>query len=168
LTKRQVLTTQFGRVTGGFFTENTPNRFWLAFSNPRRNTGYFYEAFNSKREFWRTKVVDARTVEGTDKQVYERIIAEYGPDSAQAHVEVYGQFPNAGDDQFIGADIVDDAMKRNKYQDQSAPIVIGVDPARFGADATVIAVRQGSRYCEDHAPQRRRHHDGGRARDRSD
>jgi predicted aspartyl protease len=47
------------------------------------------------------------------------------------------------DDQFIGADIVDDAMKRTKYQDQSAPIVIGVDPARFGADATVIAVRQG-------------------------
>jgi len=87
--------------------------------------------------------VDARTVEGTDKQVYERIIAEYGPDSAQAHVEVYGMFPNAGDDQFIGADIVDDAMKRTKYQDQSAPIVIGVDPARFGADATVIAVRQG-------------------------
>ena len=87
--------------------------------------------------------MDARTVEGTDKQVYERIIAEYGPDSAQAHVEVYGMFPNAGDDQFIGADIVDDAMKRTKYQDQSAPIVIGVDPARFGADATVIAVRQG-------------------------
>jgi hypothetical protein len=130
-------------VTGGFFTENTPNRFWMAFSNPRRNTGYFYEAFNSKREFWRTRVVDARTVEGTDKAVYQRIIDEYGPDSAQAHVEVYGQFPNAGDDQFIGADIVDDAMKRTKYQDLSAPIVIGVDPARFGADATVIAVRQG-------------------------
>jgi hypothetical protein len=68
-------------VTGGFFTENTPNRFWMAFSNPRRNTGYFYEAFNSKREFWKTRVVDARTVEGTDKAVYERIIDEYGPDS---------------------------------------------------------------------------------------
>jgi hypothetical protein len=24
-------------VTAGFFTENTPNRLWLAFSNPRRN-----------------------------------------------------------------------------------------------------------------------------------
>jgi hypothetical protein len=34
-------------------------------------------------------------------------------------------------------------MKRAKHMDQSAPIVIGVDPARFGADATVIAVRQG-------------------------
>ena len=130
-------------VTAGFFTENTPNRFWMAFSNPRRNTGYFYETFNSKRAFWKTRVVDARTVEGTDKAVYQRIIDEYGPDSAQAHVEVYGMFPNAGDDQFIGANVVDDAMQRKKYLDQSAPIVVGVDPARFGADATVIAVRQG-------------------------
>ena len=130
-------------VTAGFFTENTPNRFWFAFSNPRRNTGYFYETFHSKRDFWNTKVVDARTVEGTDKAVYQQIIDEYGPDSSQAHVEVYGQFPSAGDDQFISAFIVDEAMKRVKYQDQSAPIVIGVDPARFGADATVIAVRQG-------------------------
>jgi hypothetical protein len=130
-------------VTSGFFTENTPNRFWMAFSNPRRNTGYFYEAFNSKREFWTTKVVDARTVEGTDKQVYQQIIDEYGADSSQAHVEVYGQFPSEGDDQFISASLVDEAMKRPKYQDQSAPIVIGVDPARFGADATVIAIRQG-------------------------
>jgi hypothetical protein len=130
-------------VTSGFFTENTPNRFWMAFSNPRRNTGYFYETHHSKREFWRTKVVDARTVEGTDKQVYQQIIDEYGPDSAQAHVEVYGEFPNAGDDQFISSGVVDEAMAREKYKDLSAPIIIGVDPARFGADATVIAVRQG-------------------------
>ena len=130
-------------VTSGFFTENTPNRFWLAFSNPRRNTGYFYETFHSKREFWKTKVVDARTVEGTDKAVYQQIIDEYGADSSQAHVEVYGEFPNAGDDQFISSGLVDDAMTRPKYQDMSAPIIIGVDPARFGADATVIAIRQG-------------------------
>jgi hypothetical protein len=130
-------------VTSGFFTENTPNRFWLAFSNPRRNSGYFYECFHAKREFWRTQVVDARTVEGTDKAVYQQIIDEYGPDSSQAHVEVYGEFPNASDDQFISAQTVDDAMKRPRYKDQSAPIVLGVDPARFGADATVIAVRQG-------------------------
>jgi hypothetical protein len=130
-------------VTAGFFTENTPHRFWLSFSNPRRNTGYFYECFNAKRAFWTTKIVDARDVEGTDKAVYQRIIDEYGPDSSQAHVEVYGMFPNAGDDQFISSSLVDDAMAREQYQDQSAPIIIGVDPARFGADATVIAIRQG-------------------------
>jgi hypothetical protein len=130
-------------VASGFFTENTPNRFWLAFSNPRRNSGYFYEAFHSKREFWKNKIVDARTVEGTDKAVYQQIIDEYGADSAQAHVEVFGEFPSASDDQFIGADIVDEAMNRDKYKDLSAPIILGVDPARFGADSTVIAVRQG-------------------------
>jgi hypothetical protein len=115
----------------------------LAFSNPRRNQGYFYEAFNAKRDFWRNKTVDARTVEGTDKAVYEQIIQEYGADSVQAHVEVYGAFPSAGDDQFIPVSLVDEAMGRPRYKDTSAPIILGVDPARFGADATVIAVRQG-------------------------
>ena len=130
-------------VTSGFFTENTPNRFWLAFSNPRRNSGYFYEAFHSKREFWKSRNIDARQVEGTDKNVYEQIIDEYGSDSVQAHVEVYGMFPNASDDQFISVSVVDEAMRREKYKDNTAPIIIGVDPARFGSDLTVIAVRQG-------------------------
>jgi len=34
-------------------------------------------------------------------------------------------------------------MKRPKYKDMTAPIIVGVDPARGGADATVIVVRQG-------------------------
>jgi len=130
-------------VSDGFFTENTPHRFHVAFSNPRRNTGYFYETFNSKRSFWRTSNIDARDVEGTDKNLYQRIIDEYGADSYQANVEVYGQFPSEGDDQFIPVNLVDDAMKRPKHKDETAPITIGVDPARFGSDATVIAVRQG-------------------------
>jgi len=130
-------------VSDGFFTENTPNRFHFAFSNPRRNTGYFYETFNSKRAFWNQRNIDARDVEGTDKNLYQRIIDEYGPDSYQANVEVYGQFPSEGDDQFIPSNLVDDAMNRPKHKDETAPIAIGVDPARFGSDATVIAVRQG-------------------------
>jgi hypothetical protein len=130
-------------VSQGFFTENTPHRFWLAFSNPRRNTGYFYETFHSKRDFWHTRNIDARDVEGTDKSMYQSIIDEYGADSYQANVEVYGCFPSEGDDQFIPVNVVDDAMRRPRYKDETAPIVIGVDPARFGSDATVIAVRQG-------------------------
>jgi len=130
-------------VTSGFFTENTPHRFWVAFSNPRRNSGYFYETFNSKRDFWSTRNIDSRTVEDTDKNIYEQIIAEYGEDSPQAKIEVYGEFPSQGDDQFISPHLVDEAMRRPRYKDETAPIVIGVDPARSGADSTVIAVRQG-------------------------
>ena len=130
-------------VWAGFFTENILDRYWFAFSNPRRNSGYFFETFNSKRDFWQTRQIDARTVEGTDKQVYEQIIAEYGEDSIQARVEVYGDFPSAGEDQFISPMIVEDAFKRPKYKDETAPIVIGVDPARGGLDSTVIVVRRG-------------------------
>ena len=130
-------------VAAGFFTEKILDRYWLAFSNPRRNSGYFFECFNSKRDYWQTDVIDARTVEGTDKAIYDQIIDEYGEDSIQARVEVYGEFPAAGEDQFISPVTVDEAFKRPKYKDATAPIVIGVDPARGGMDSTVIVVRQG-------------------------
>ena len=131
-------------VAAGFFTENILDRYWLAFSNGRRNTGYFYEAVDgSKREFWSSDKIDARTVEDTDKSIYEQIIAEYGEDSDEARVEVYGEFPKSGDDQFIMPSVVDDAMRRPRYKDMTAPIVVGVDPARGGMDSTVIVVRQG-------------------------
>ena len=130
-------------VAAGFFTEPIVDRYWFAFSNPRRPSGYFYECFNARRAFWTTKQIDARTVEGTDKGVYDQIIAEHGEDSREARIEVYGQFPSTGDDQFIDLPRVDDAMARPIVKDPSAPIVVGVDPARSGADATVIAVRQG-------------------------
>jgi hypothetical protein len=131
-------------VAAGFFTENILDRFWFAFSNGRRNTGYFYEAVDgSKRDFWNSRKIDARNVEGTDKSIYEQIIAEYGEDSDEARVEVYGEFPKSGDDQFIMPGVVDAAMKRVRYKDMTAPIVMGIDPARGGMDATVILVRQG-------------------------
>ena len=130
-------------VAAGFFTEKILDRYWLAFSNPRRNTGYFYECFNAKRDFWVTRNIDAREVEGTDTAVYQQIIDEYGADSIQARVEVYGEFPLTGENQFIPPVLVDDAFKREPVSDDSAPYVVGVDPARFGADSTVIAIRRG-------------------------
>jgi hypothetical protein len=131
-------------VAAGFFTEKILDRYWLAFSNPRRNTGYFYESIEgNKRDFWKSRIIDARSVEGTDQAVYNQIIAEYGEDSIQARVEVYGEFPAAGEDQFISPVTVEDAFKREKYKDTTAPVVIGVDPARGGMDSTVIVVRQG-------------------------
>jgi hypothetical protein len=130
-------------VAAGFFTENIVDRYWFAFSNPRRHSGYFFETFHGKRDFWDGEQIDARTVEGTDKSIYSQIIDEYGPDSDEAKVEVYGEFPTTGEDQFISPRIVDEAFARPRYKDMTAPIVIGVDPARGGSDSTVIVIRQG-------------------------
>ncbi len=130
-------------VALGFFTETIPDRYFFAFSNGRRNEGYFFECFNLRRDFWDHEQIDARTVEDTDKSLYDTIIAEFGADSNEARVEVYGEFPIEGEDQFITPQMVDDAQARAPHKEPTAPVVIGVDPARGGADSTVILVRQG-------------------------
>lgn len=130
-------------VANGYFTEPTPNRFWFAFSQGRRNSGYFFECFNSKRDFWDTEQIDSRTVEGTDPQLYREIIDEYGEESDEARVEVYGLFPSSDDVNFISPVVVDAAMKRDVPLDPTAPIIIGVDPARSGSDWFDIYIRQG-------------------------
>ena len=82
-------------------------------------------------------------MEGTDKALYSQIIAEFGEDSYQARVEVYGQFPLDEEGSFISPALVQAAFARKPHDDPSAPITMGVDPARSGNDSTVIAVRQG-------------------------
>lgn len=131
-------------VSEGFFTENSIYRFWFVFSNPRSNTGPFYNCFHEHREYWRTRKIDARTVEGLDRSVFDEIIKKYGSDSREARVEVTGEFPAQGDKQFISREIVADACVRDleRYDDHAA-LCMGVDPARFGDDSTVIRFRRG-------------------------
>lgn len=131
-------------VSEGFFTELTAYRFWFVFSNPRKNTGPFFECFHAHRNYWRTRQVDARTVKGKDKAVYQEIIDKHGDDSDTVRVEVKGQFPAQGDHQFISRDLVNDAKHRNidRY-DNNAALVVGCDPARYGNDSTVIRWRRG-------------------------
>lgn len=131
------------KVSDGFFTEPELHRYWLVFSNGRRNTGTFYETHHKYRDVWQRRQIDARTVEGTDPAVYQKIIDQYGAESDEARVEVYGQFPQTGANQFIGRDLVEAAQARELVPDPGAALVIGVDVARFGDDHSVIAFRQG-------------------------
>lgn len=130
-------------VSEGFFTEPIPDRYWFVFSNPRRNSGSFFECFHKDRNFWRCRNIDSRSVEGTDTNTFNKIIAQYGAESDEARVEVYGQFPNKGTNQFIGKDAVQAAIERELIPDPGAPLVMGVDVARFGEDRSVIAFRRG-------------------------
>lgn len=131
------------RVSKGFFTEPTPNRFWFVFSNGRRNTGPFFECFHKNRANWKTTSIDARTVEDTDPQTYQEYIDKYGEDSDEVAIEVKGGFPRQGDKQFISNSLVDAAIARELVDDSFAALMMGVDIARFGNDSTVIRFRQG-------------------------
>jgi hypothetical protein len=130
-------------VQEGVFTEATPDRFWLAFSNPRVSQGAFFECFNRKRDMWRNTRIDSRSVEGISHHTFDNIIKQYGEDSDEARVEVYGQFPNVGENQFIGSSVIRNAMTREVEEDAGAPLLMGVDVARFGDDRSVIAFRKG-------------------------
>lgn len=130
-------------VTEGFFTEPILHRYWFVFSNPRRNTGAFFECFHKNRKFWRTRKLDSRDVEGIDKTVLDGIIEQFGEDSDEARIEVKGEFPRQGDRQFISRGIINDAIKREIQKDSHAALMMGVDPARYGDDSTVIRFRQG-------------------------
>lgn len=133
-------------VTEGFFTEPILHRYWLVFSNGRKNTGSFFECFHAHRAYWRRRHLDSRKVEGTDKTLLNNIVQKYGEDSDEARVEVKGEFPRQGDRQFISRSIVDDAVARTlepENLDIWAPLIMGVDPARFGDDEAVIRWRQG-------------------------
>lgn len=131
------------QVTEGFFTDMAPLRLWLAISNPRRNTGRFFECFHKDRAFWQNKYVDSRTVEGVDGGVYQRIAEKYGEDHDVTRVEVKGQFPRTGSNQFIGRETVQDAISRELQPDDGAPLLMGVDVARFGDDESVVRMRRG-------------------------
>lgn len=130
-------------VSEGFFTEPILHRYWFAFSNPRRNTGQFFECFHRHRDYWRRRNLDSRKVEGTDTDRLNSIVKKYGEDSDEARIEVKGEFPRQGDRQFISREIISQASERVTEQDPHAAMMMGVDVARFGDDSSVIYFRQG-------------------------
>lgn len=130
-------------VTEGFFTEPVLHRYFFCFSNPRRNTGEFYECFHKSRNYWYRRNLDSRSVEGTDQRQLNNIVEKHGEDSDEARIEVKGEFPRQGDRQFISREVVDGALNRELVPDNWAALIMGVDVARFGDDTTVIRWRQG-------------------------
>lgn len=130
-------------VSEGFFTEPVPDRFWDLYSNPRNNTGPFFESHHLNRADWNPHTIDARTVEGTDPEQYAKIIRTNGEDSDEARIEVYGQFPNSGEDQLIPMDSILGARERDIIPDPGAPLCMGIDFGNGGKDPSVIRFRRG-------------------------
>jgi len=132
-------------VADGMFTDWCAYRIWIAFSNGRENSGGFYDRFHvpSLKALWRTRHINAMEVEKIDHSAHQAIIDQYGADSDQARVEVYGQFPRSGSSQFIPNSLVQEAQRRQVAYDPGAPLIMAVDVARFGDDSNVVRWRQG-------------------------
>lgn len=130
-------------VAEGGLTDGEP--MFFAFGNPTRNTGAFAECFGARRHRWATRQIDSRSVQITNKALIQSWVDDEGEDSDFVRVRVRGVFPRASVLQFIGRDIVDEAMTRELPERSGLrhTALVGVDVARFGADQSVIRTRMG-------------------------
>ena len=135
-------------VTDGAMSDSDTEKIWVAFGNPTRTNGRFYECFHKFRSEWKTAQIDSRTVDITDKAELNRWAEIWGEDSDFFKVRVRGVFPAASDSQFISRAIVENAVKRvpNPVLYDKFPVIIGLDPAWTGSDTLEIVMRQGPFY----------------------
>ena len=135
-------------VSDGALTDENTEIIWLAFGNPTQSTGRFRECFRRFRHLWKTKHIDSRDVEGTNKQYLDELVATHGEDSDLVKVRVRGQFPSQSIKQFISAADVDPAFGKvlAPAQYSFAPKIITLDNAWEGDDEGVIGMRQGLNF----------------------
>ncbi|WP_343561749.1 terminase [Kiloniella sp. b19] len=135
-------------VTEGALTDANTQIIWAVFGNPTRNTGRFFECFHRFRHRWQHRRIDSRSVPITNKRQIKSWAEDHGTDSDFFRVRVRGEFPKTNADQFISSALVEEAARRSCDPDPAAPVVIGVDCARFGDDQSVILTRQGRRVVD--------------------
>jgi hypothetical protein len=132
-------------TTQGALTDANTEIIWAVFGNPTRNDGRFKQCFAGGQfaHRWRTRTVDSREVSFTDKAQIKRWIDDYGDDDDFVRVRVKGTFPRIGNLQFIDSAVAAEAGKRETETFGHDPLVVGVDVARFGDDASVFYTRRG-------------------------
>ena len=130
-------------VAQGGLTDGEPMIF--CFGNPTRNTGFFHKIFGVLKHRWLCLQIDSRNVEGTNKELLNQWVNDYGEDSDFVRVRVKGMTPRTSVTQFIPTDLVEAAQ--NKKLDRGAyyfaPKILGVDVAWYGGDRSCIWLRQG-------------------------
>jgi hypothetical protein len=66
----------------------------------------------------------------------------YGEESNAYRIRVLGEFPRSDDDTIIPMDLLESAKHRDVVAYENAPILWGLDVARFGSDSSVLCKRQ--------------------------
>lgn len=120
-------------------------------SNPTKNSGRFYNTHHKLSKdakipvasAWNTIHVSSLDVPRATHHAQD-FRDEYGLNSNAYRVRVLGEFPSQEDDVLIPAWVVDAATKRDVSVDPQAPLIFGVDLARFGEDRSVLIKRRGN------------------------
>ena len=127
---------------------STPAAKIIMCGNPTRSDGYFYDAFHSDREKWHCITVSCEEGEYVDPKFIDEMAQKYGAESNVFKVRVLGEFPTQSDDVLLPLHLIEDAVTRDVEAGPTTPVVWGLDVARFGADRSALAKRQGNVLIE--------------------
>ena len=118
---------------------------WLILIGTPSGVNMFSEKFYKAKDLpnWSSKLFTVYDTDAIEAEEVERLRRDMSEASFKR--EYLCDFAAAGEDQLISLGDIEDSSKRvYKYGEFSyAPKIIGVDPARFGDDASVIIKRQG-------------------------
>ena len=120
----------------------------IMLSNPTRSSGTFFESQTRLAGSWWTRrwsCVDSPLV---STEFVDEMRMRYGEESNAFRIRVLGEFPMADDDTIIPFHLIEAATNRDIVLDEGAPVIWGLDVARFGTDKTALAKRQGNVVTE--------------------
>ena len=114
----------------------------LLLGNPTRTQGYFYDTFYRLAGEWKNLHVSCLDSPRVSGDYVAEMASRYGEGSNAYRVRVLGEFPVADDDTLIGLELAQSAVDRDVVQNPGAPVLWGLDVARFGADSSALCKRQ--------------------------
>ena len=117
-------------------------------SNPTRTSGFFYETHHRAKDEWFRMTIAAGDCPYVSPDYIRQVAMQYGEGSNVYRVRVMGEFPLADDDTLIGLELAQSAVSRDVVQNPNAPILWGLDVARFGTDSSALCKRQANVVLE--------------------
>jgi phage terminase large subunit len=118
------------------------NALTILLGNPVRSSGFFFDTHNRLKDEWWTRRVSCIDSTRVSKEYVDDMKSRYGEESNAFRIRVLGEFPRSDDDTIIPMDLLETAKHRDTRAYEDAPIVWGLDVARFGSDSSVLCKRQ--------------------------
>jgi phage terminase large subunit len=121
-----------------------PHNLALLISNPTVPHGLFFDSHNKNAHLWTPLHFNGRESPLVNRAHIARMESQYGAGSPIIQVRVDGNFPTQSETSLISLSWLLDAKERPTFDVEDAPIEMGVDVARYGADMTAVCIRQGN------------------------
>ena len=124
------------------------NAVTLLLGNPTRSSGFFYDTHNRLSSEWVTFRVSCVDSPRVSTEYVEEMKSRYGEESNAYRIRVLGEFPRSDDDTIISMELIEAAKNRDVAPTQYAPMIWGLDVARFGSDSSSLTKRKGNTVTE--------------------